>query len=158
MYTGLRLDEVIGLEMKDIDLEKGFVKLIDPKGKATTLPISNEAIAILDEAKDLLPVLDCPYAFPNKHGDRRVNFYKIWSRIRDEADIPKGFRFHDLRHTFASYLASSGEVDLYTLQKLLNHQTPQMTQRYAHLLDRALRRGANVADKVFGTRESNSSD
>ena len=57
--------------------------------------------------------------------------------------------YHDMRHTFATYLASSGEVDLYTLQKLLNHQTPEMTQRYAHLLDEALIRSANVADKVF---------
>jgi integrase len=150
LYTGLRLDEIIGLEWKDIDLEKGCVTLPDPKGKQATLPISSKAIGILKDAEDILPFPESPYAFPNKSGERRVSFNKIWSRIRDKAGIPKGFRFHDLRHTFASYLASSGEVDLYTLQKLLNHQTAQMTQRYAHLSDKALRRGANVADKVFG--------
>jgi integrase len=64
--------------------------------------------------------------------------------------LPDDFRpLHGLRHTFASWLASSGEVDLYTLQRLLTHNSPQMTQRYAHLADSALQRAASVADKLF---------
>jgi integrase len=149
LHTGFRLDEVIGLEWKDVDTEKRFAKLVDPKGNPVTLPICDEAVQILGDAKKHLPTPKCPYVFPNKKGERRISFGKIWSRIRKKAEIPKGFRFHGLRHTFASYLASSGQVDLYTLQKLLNHQDPKMTQRYAHLLDEALRRGVNVADKVF---------
>lgn len=158
LYTGLRQDEVMGLEWKDVDSEKGFVKLPDPKGNPTTLPICGEAIDVLREAMDLMPSEGCPWVFPNKNGARRVSFHKIWSRIRDKAGIPKHFRFHDLRHTFASYLASSGEVDLYTIQKLLNQQSPQMTQRYAHLLDEALRRGANVTDKVLGNKRGEKTD
>ena len=149
LYTGLRLDEIIGLEWKDVDLDKHFITLVDPKGNPVTLPISEEATAILNEALKRQPLPECDFVFPNQDGGRRVSFGKTWSRIRKRAGIPKNFRFHDLRHTFASYLASSGEVDIYTLQKLLNHQDPKMTQRYAHLLDVALRRGANVADKVF---------
>ena len=53
---------------------------------------------------------------------------------------------HGLRHAFASHLESSGMVDLYTLQKLLTHGSPLMTQRYAHLADEALRKAAAVAD------------
>ena len=150
LYTGFRLDEVIGLEWKDVDIEKGFVRQVDPKGNPITLPICDEAVRILRDSKKYLPIPDCSYVFPNKDGQRRVSFGKIWSRIRKNAELPDGFRFHGLRHTFASHLASSGEVDLYTLQKLLNHQDPKMTQRYAHLLDEALRKGVNVADKVFG--------
>ncbi len=149
LYTGFRLDEVIGLEWKDVDLEKRFVRLSDPKGNPVTLPVCNEAIEILLEAEKIKPILGCAWVFPNNKGQRRVSFGKIWSRIKKASKIPKGFRFHGLRHNFATHLASSGEVDLYTLQKLLNHQTPAMTQRYAHLLDEALMRGANVADKVF---------
>ena len=150
LFTGMRQDEVLGLEWKNVDLENKFVTLVDPKGTPVTLPIGGEAVKILSEALKHKPVESCPYVFPNTKGGRRVSFGKIWYRIKTKANLRKEFRFHDLRHTFASYLASSGEVDIYTLQKLLNHQDPKMTQRYAHLLDEALRRGANVADKVFG--------
>ena len=53
------------------------------------------------------------------------------------------------RHTYASMLASSGQVDLYTLQKLLTHKTAAMTQRYAHLRDEALRRASDLAGNLI---------
>lgn len=53
------------------------------------------------------------------------------------------------RHVFASMLASSGKVDFYQLQKLLTHKSPQMTQRYAHLRDEALRKASGVADDII---------
>jgi integrase len=53
----------------------------------------------------------------------------------------------------ADQLASSGKVDLYTLQKLLRHSTPVMTQRYAHLRDEALKSGAGAADDIFSDKE-----
>jgi len=150
LYTGLRADEIMGLGWKDVDIETGFLSLDDPKGKPVKLPLNDAAIGILNEAKEISKFPECEYIFHNKFGNRRRTFTHIWYRIRDKAKLPEGFRFHGLRHTYASYLASSGEVDLYTLQKLLNHQDPKMTQRYAHLLDGALRKGANVAGKVFG--------
>ena len=149
LLTGLRKSEVFKLQWDNVDLKKGFMSLIDPKGKPTTIAISFEAVEVLVEAMDNQPVEGCMWVFPNWKGEKRVSFNNTWYRIRDKAQIPKKFRFHDLRHTFASYVASSGKVDMYTLQKLLNHQTPQMTQRYAHLLDEALRRGADVAGEVF---------
>ncbi len=74
-------------------------------------------------------------------------FNSIWKRIRKKAGIT--IRFRDLRHTYASYLASSGKVDIYTLKELLGHSDIKMTQRYAHLINRALRKTANVVDEVF---------
>jgi integrase len=149
LHTGFRLGEIIGLKWKDIDLERWFIYLEDPKGNPVKLPICNEAIEILVEVGKMKPSPDCDWVFPNNKGRRRVSMGKIWYRIRKAAKISKDFRFHGLRHTFSSYLVSSGDVDIYTLQKLLNHSTPSMTQRYAHLQDEALRRGANVADRVF---------
>jgi site-specific recombinase XerD len=52
-------------------------------------------------------------------------------------------------------LASSGEVDLYTLQKLLTHKSPQMTQRYAHLRDEALRKASNLAGELIKQAKEN---
>ncbi|WP_319548454.1 tyrosine-type recombinase/integrase [Desulfogranum marinum] len=149
LLTGLRQGEILGLRFADIDRNGGFLKLEDPKGKPTVLPLGDDALKIIEEAEKLLPTPDCEWVFPNKWGNRRVSFNKIWNNIKDKAKLPKNFRFHGLRHTYASYMASSGEVDLYTLQKLLNHQSPQMTQRYAHLLDEALRKSANIAGKVL---------
>jgi site-specific recombinase XerD len=57
--------------------------------------------------------------------------------------------FHGLRHVYASHLASSGKVDLYTLQKLLTHKSPLMTQRYAHLRNEALMDASNVISEII---------
>jgi len=89
------------------------------------------------------------YIFANKRGEKRRHFATTWGRIKRKARLKIEFRFHDLRHTFASELISSGNVDLYQLQKLLNHQSPAMTQRYAHLADKALRKAADSVDRVF---------
>jgi integrase len=71
-------------------------------------------------------------------------------RVRDKAGLPPDFRpLHGLRHSFASRIASSGEVDIYRLQALMTHKTPKMTQRYAHLSDESMRKAAAVAASVM---------
>jgi integrase len=73
------------------------------------------------------------------------------TRIREAAGLSKNFRpLHGLRHFYASMLASSGQVDIYTLQKLLTHKTPAMTQRYAHLRDDPMRRASDLAGDLIG--------
>jgi site-specific recombinase XerD len=74
----------------------------------------------------------------------------ITNQIKEAAGIPRDFRaLHSLRHVYASMLASSGKVDLHTLQKLLTHKSPTMTQRYAHLRDQALRQAADLAGNII---------
>lgn len=147
LYTGCRKSEIFKLTWKDIDFDNKFIYLRDPKGKPTTLPISQKACDVLIEARKLNQ--KSKYAFANRDGKQRKHFGATWARIKKKARLPKEFRFHDFRHNFASKLISSGKVDLYRLQKLLNHQSPSMTQRYAHLADKALRDAANSVDKVF---------
>ncbi len=76
---------------------------------------------------------------------------KAAKRIKENAGLPKGFRpLHGLRHLYASMLASSGKVDMvYTLQKLLTHKSPLMTQRYTHLRDDAMKRAADLAGDII---------
>lgn len=70
-------------------------------------------------------------------------------KIREAAGLPDDFRpFYSLRHTFAPTLASEG-TNLYTVQKLLTQKSPQMTKRYAHLRDEALRKAADMAGRVL---------
>jgi integrase len=81
-----------------------------------------------------------------------VDCIKQVNRIKERAGLPPEFRaMHGLRHVYASMLASSGKVDLYTLQRLLTHKSPTMTQRYAHLRDAALKDAANLAGELVET-------
>ena len=147
LYTGCRRGDIFKLKWKDVDFDHKFINLRDPKGKAIQLPLNSVAYKILQDAQKLNE--KSIWAFANQDGKQRKHFGATWARIKKRALLPGEFRFHDLRHTFATYLASSGKVDLFRLQKLLNHQSPAMTQRYAHLLDDALRDAANVAADVF---------
>lgn len=148
LYTGMRRGEGFRLKWQDIDFERGFITLRDPKGGV------NQKIPINDAARELLEnhpaTKDSEYVFPGRKGGQRVDIKKQVNRIKKKAKLPKDFRaLHGLRHVYASMLASSGKVDLYTLQKLLTHKSPQLTQRYAHIRDEALKNAANVAGNII---------
>jgi len=72
-----------------------------------------------------------PWVFCKKNGERYGNVRKAFEGAKKRARIPD-FRFHDLRHTFASHLVMAG-VDLKTVQELLGHKSFEMTLRYVHL-------------------------
>jgi len=147
LFTGMRRGELFNLRWEDVDPERGFITIRDPKGG------SNQKIPLNDAARQLLenhPKTDSPYVFPGRKGDKRTDAKKAVNRIKKKAGLPKDFRpLHGLRHFYASMLASSGKVDMYTLQKLLTHKSPQMTQRYAHLRDDTLRRAADLAGELI---------
>jgi integrase len=83
-----------------------------------------------------------------------VDIKKAVLTIKRAAGIPDSFRaLHGLRHVYASMLASSGKVDMYTLQKLMTHKSADMTQRYAHLRDESLTRAGQVVDDIFNGME-----
>jgi integrase len=148
LTTGMRKGALMGLQWADVDFERGFILLrgtLAKNEKTEKIPMSSAARLILES----LDRGDSAYVFPGKDGQRK-DYRKIARRVRDKAGLPKDFRpLHGLRHTFASWMASTGAVDLYTLQKLLTHNSPQMTQRYAHLADEALKRAAAVAGDIF---------
>lgn len=149
LVTGMRKGAIMALEWRDIDFENNFITLRAEhakSGKTERIPLSAAARAVLEKIEPT----GSPYVFPGRGGGKRVDFKKIALRVRDKAGLPKDFRpLHGLRHTFASWLASSGAVDIFTIQKLLTHGSTQMTQRYAHLADEALHRAAAVADNLF---------
>jgi integrase len=148
LVTGMRRGELFKLQWQHIDFEKGFIHIIGPKGgKDQTIPLNQAARELLENHPR---ENTSPYVFPGRGGGQRVEMRRPIERIRKAAGLPKDFRpLHGLRHTFASMLASSGEVDLYTLQKLLTHKTAAMTQRYAHLRDQALRRASDLAGDLI---------
>jgi integrase len=147
LCTGMRRGEMFKLRWEDLDFERGFITIKDPKGGADQkIPLNDTARQVLNNH----PRTESPFVFFGRGGKRRTDINKSLRKIRKEAGLPKTFRsLHGLRHYFASALASTGEVDLYTLQKLLTHKSPVMTQRYAHLRDQALKRGSDVASRLI---------
>ena len=147
----MRRGEMFKLKWEHIDFERGFITLIDPKGKMDQkIPLNDVARSLLENHQKT----DSPFVFPGRGGNQMVDIKKAVNDIKDKAGLPKDFRpLHGLRHTYASALASSGKVDLYTLQKLLTHKTPRMTQRYAHLRDEALKAASNLASELFQPAE-----
>ncbi len=147
LFTGMRRGELFRLKWDNVDFERGFIVLVGTKGGG------DQKIPLNEPARDLLarhPRGASPFVFPGRGGRQRTDIRKQVDRIKARAGLPKNFRpLHGLRHVYASMLASSGQVDLYTLQKLLTHKSPQMTQRYAHLRDDALRRASDVAGELF---------
>jgi integrase len=147
LFTGMRRGELFKLKWKDIDFERGFLHVRDPKGGP------DQKIPVNEPAKKLLKSHEktgSKFVFPGQGGGQRVTISKAVNRIKARANLPKDFRpLHGLRHTYASMLASSGQVDMYTLQKLLTHKSPVMTQRYAHLRDETLRKASNLAGDII---------
>jgi integrase len=146
LYTGMRHGEMLKLKWSDIDFDRGFILIREPKGGVSA------KIPMNDSARELFESLPrtSEFVFPGRGGHQRVSVAKQVNAIKIEAGLPKDFRpLHGLRHVYASMLASSGQVDMYTLQKLLTHKSPQMTQRYAHLRDDALKRASDLAGDII---------
>lgn len=149
LFTGMRRGELFKLEWRDVDFERGFIHIRHPKGgKSQKIPLNDAAKGVLEGH----PHVDgTPYVFPGQGGKQRVTIQVASNRIKARAGLPADFRpLHGLRHLFASTLASSGQVDMLTLQKLLTHKSPQMTKRYSHLRDDALKQASEVAGNLLG--------
>lgn len=149
LVTGMRKSALLNLKWDDCDFENRLIVLrgeISKKGKTEWIPMNDAAYAILMKiCQD-----GGEYIFPGRDGGPRKEIRRMAQRVKANAGLPKEFRpLHGLRHAYASHLISSGKVDLFTLQKLLTHSSPKMTQRYAHLADDTLRKAAKVADEMF---------
>ena len=144
--TGLRRGELFGLDWAQVDLAAKRLTVTAGNAKsrkARHVPLNKEALAVLKQwrkqgtGKGLV--------FPSPSGGRFDNINKAWAGLVTDAELTD-FRFHDLRHHFASRLVQAG-VDLYTVKELLGHADFAMTQRYAHLAPGHL---AAAVEKLVG--------
>ena len=104
LYTGMRRGELFKLKWSNIDYERGFISIEDPKGGLDQkIPINNSVIALLKSH----PKSKSSYVFPGRDGKQRTDINHQVNRIKDKAGLPKDFRpLHGLRHAYASMLAS----------------------------------------------------
>jgi integrase len=146
LLTGARRGEVLAAKWEDFDLENGTWTKPGATTKQKTehrVPLSAPARQLLD---DLHEGKTTEYVFPGRSGGHRENVKGAWEDLAKAASIT-GARLHDLRHTYASLLASAGN-SLPIIGALLGHTQPQTTQRYAHLLDDPLRQATEGVGRL----------
>lgn len=131
LTTGMRRGEITKLTWDCIDLERGLITLKDTKnGKPRTTSLVGESLQLLRK-RYLIRSQHSPYLFPAKKRFGHICIRKAWDEAMKRAHV-QGLRFHDLRHTFATYAAESGASNL-ELATAMGHQTLQMLQRYTHM-------------------------
>lgn len=133
--TGLRRGELLALKWTDVDLEAKLVTVrgVTAKtGQTRRIPLNIEALGVLRGwQRQALNAERDAHVFAGAGGRRLGRVDHAWATAAGLAGL-SGFRFHDLRHHFASRLVMAG-VPLNTVRELLGHSSLEMTQRYAHL-------------------------
>ena len=149
--TGMRLGEIQGLKWGDVDFARGFITLRETKnGETRHVPMNCTVKDILLSFKTKTNDPES-YIFCNKFGNLynpRVPFKRALTKAKIS-----NFRFHDLRHTAASYLAMAG-IDLNTIRMILGHKSIRMVLRYAHLSDTHQAKAVAVLDEQMVTIRS----
>jgi integrase len=133
LNTGMRFGELTALRWRDVDMANRLLTVAKhnaKSGRARHLPLNSDAYRAIAAWRPT-PVHDHAFVFPGVGGTRLTDIKTAWKEVLSTARIDR-FRFHDLRHSFASNLAMSA-VDLNTVRELLGHSDIKMTLRYAHL-------------------------
>ncbi|WP_169546455.1 tyrosine-type recombinase/integrase [Sneathiella aquimaris] len=140
LSTGARKSEILNLKLDDLHLGRDTAILRDTKnGETRAVSVVHHLHELLTEQADfaerLHDEMDTPsnrrWLFPRNDAQAPIDIRKAWENARNEAGITD-FRFHDLRHSTASYLAMSGASQM-EIAEVLGHKTLQMVKRYAHL-------------------------
>ncbi len=148
LNTGMRLGEILSLTWKGVDLFRRTVTVFKSKNNGRrTIPLNETALELLKATGKVRSIkTDLVFHTQNRTAIDECNVGRAF-RIALRSVRIQDFRFHDLRHTFATRMVQAGK-DLYKVQMLLGHKTPIMTQRYAHHYPESLRDGVEVLDRI----------
>jgi len=131
LSTDARRGELLSLCWSDVDLRRGLLTFRETKnGETRTVPVSGYALDVFTQHAKVRR-LDTSLVFPDNTGTRPLGIREAFEYAVKRAGIAN-FKFHDLRHTFASYLAMNGAT-LAEIAEVLGHKTLAMVKRYAHL-------------------------
>lgn len=138
--TGMRISELIGLNLDDVHLTMGFVRVFGKGGKERIVPLGKSAIHTLDQYLQIArfklqgKYLKTDAFFINQRGKRltRQGCWKLLKEHAKNAQIEKEITPHTLRHSFATHLIENG-ADLRAVQEMLGHADISTTQIYTHI-------------------------
>jgi integrase len=149
LNSGMRKSEILNLTWNQVDLKHGFIMLERTKnGERREIPIN---MSLRNALENLPRRLDGGYIFVNqKKGKPFRDIRKSFPSALKKVGI-EDFRFHDLRHTFASQLVMAG-VDITTIKELLGHKSLAMTMRYSHLSPSHKARAVELLDTVLSEK------
>ncbi len=149
LSTGARKMEILSLAWKDVDFGRSVIVIHETKNdEPRAIPLTGRAFGLM---KNLSRVrrLDSHLVFPGQNPRRPIDIRAAWDTAVKKADI-QDFRFHDLRHCAASYLAMNG-ASLAEIADVLGHKTLQMVKRYAHLSEQHTAGVvARMNEQIFG--------
>jgi len=131
LATGMRAGEILSLEWAQVNVDRGLVSVLGSKAKSKSgraVPLNDEALTVVMRRKDL----HSQYVFARAGRQTREIDRRPFAKAVQAAGLPEGFRFHDLRHSWASWHAQAG-TPMLTLQRLGGWKTLSMLNRYAHL-------------------------
>ena len=124
---------MLSLHWADVDVKRGMLTFRKTKnGETRTVPLTGYALDVLAH-HTTIHRLDTTLVFPDRTGTRPMSIREAWEYAVKRAGL-QDFRFHDLRHSAASYLAMGG-ASLAEIAEVLGHKTLQMTKRYTHLTE-----------------------
>lgn len=154
LSTGMRQGEIKSLTWDDVDLNQGRAILHETKnGERRAVAITGHALELLRELGKVRRI-DCNLLFPGKQNalqkvQKPMDLRTPWETAVKKAEL-QDFKFHDLRHSAASYLAMNG-ASLAEIAEVLGHKTLAMVKRYAHLSEgHTARVVASMNHKIFG--------
>ena len=149
LSTGGRRMEILGLTWKDVDFNRGVITLHETKnGERRILPLAGHALELIQQLAKIRHV-NCNLVFPGKNLKTPIDLRTPFENALKRAEITD-FRWHDLRHSCASYLAMNG-ASLAEIAEILGHKTLQMVKRYAHLSEaHTTKVVARMNEAIFG--------
>lgn len=148
LSTGARKMEILRLTWQDIDFNRRVMTFHNTKnGERRVVPLVVHALQLVEQRFE--DSSNSRFVFPSRNGKKPFDIQRAWKAALREAEI-SDFRFHDLRHSAASYLAMNG-ASLAEISEILGHKTLAMVKRYAHLSE-AHTAGvvARMNEKIFG--------
>ncbi len=143
--TGVRVSELISLDLRNVNIDNGFIRCFGKGAKERIVPVGDVAVRYLKEylargrSKLVKPGSSAAF-FVNQHGRRltRQGFWKIIKKYARKAKIQTRITPHTLRHSFATHLLENG-ADLRSVQEMLGHTDISTTQIYTHLTRKRLK-------------------